>query len=54
MSEIGFNVLELKDLRRTRNLLRRVGYLKNLGLLGKDVLILAEELDKAIGKKIGG
>ena len=52
--ESGFNVLELKDIRRTRNLLRRVGNLKHLGLLGEDALSLAEGLDQAIGKKCGG
>jgi len=52
--ESGFNILELKDIRRARNLLRRVGNLKHLGLLGEDALILAEGLDQAIGKKYGG
>ncbi len=52
--DTGFNVLELKDIRRTRNLLRRVGNLKHLGLMGEDALKLADELDQAIGKKCGG
>lgn len=51
---IGLNVLEVKDIRRARNLLRRVGKFKNLGILSEDALMLAEGLDQAIGKKSEG
>ncbi|MHA1886385.1 MAG: hypothetical protein ACTSX0_00005, partial [Promethearchaeota archaeon] len=50
----GFNTVELKEIRRARNLLQRVGRLKNLGLLGEDALNLAKGLDQALGKNFEG
>lgn len=50
-----FSVIDLKQIRRARNNLRRVASLNNIGLLNDEALALAEGLDAVLqGKKITG
>ncbi len=49
----GFTVSDRKALRRTRNLLKRMGNMHNIGMIGEYSIRLAEQLDLALqGKKI--
>jgi hypothetical protein len=50
----GFTVIELKQIRRARNNLKRVAELNNIGLLSSEALDLAQGLDEVLGKKIMG